>query len=55
MERENVKGYKLGISYFSTALRYKPAFIVTWESARFKIERVPVRSLVGAWRFFKSP
>ena len=26
MEGENVTGYRLGISYTCTALRYKPAF-----------------------------
>ena len=30
MEGENVTGYKLGISYTCTALRYKRAFIATW-------------------------
>ena len=30
MERENVRGYRIGISYTCTALRYKPAFIATW-------------------------
>ena len=30
MEGENVTGYRLGIIYTSTALRYKPAFIATW-------------------------
>ena len=29
MERENVTGYRLGISYTCTALRYNPAFIAT--------------------------
>ena len=30
MEGENVTGYRLGISYTCTALRYKSAFIATW-------------------------
>ena len=30
MEGESVTGYRLGISYTCTALRYKPAFIATW-------------------------
>ena len=30
MEGENVTGYRLGILYTCTALRYKPAFIATW-------------------------
>ena len=30
MEGENVTGYRLGIIYTCTALRYKPAFIETW-------------------------
>ena len=30
MKGENVKGYRLGISYTCTALGYKPAFIETW-------------------------
>ena len=30
MEGENVTGYRLGIAYTCTALRYKPAFIATW-------------------------
>ena len=34
MEGENVTGYRLGIIYTCTALRYKPAFIATWQSAR---------------------
>ena len=30
MEGENVIGYRLGISYTCTILRYRPAFIGTW-------------------------
>ena len=32
-EQSYVTGYRLGISYTCTALRYKPAFIATWWSA----------------------
>ena len=28
--RLNVTGYRFGISYTCTALRYEPAFIATW-------------------------
>ena len=30
MEVENVTGYRLGVKYTCTALRYNPAFIATW-------------------------
>ena len=30
MEEENATGYRLGISFTCTALRYKSAFIGTW-------------------------
>ena len=38
-----------------TALRYKPAFIATWESGRLQIERSRARSSAGPWRFYESP
>ena len=34
MEGENAVGYRLSISYNCTALRYKPALIRRWYSAR---------------------
>ena len=55
MEGENVTGYRIGISYTSTALWYKPDFIATWNSAKLYIEVSPVRSSARAWRIFNSP
>ena len=52
MEEENVTGYRLGISYTYTNLRYKPAFKATWQSARLEVEGSPVRSPAGVWRCF---
>ena len=41
MERENVTGYRLVISYTCTALGYKPAFIATQLECSTLDRRVP--------------